>query len=242
MTPPAPPQTGGKATTEYFGGTASRANPAWAAEATMDPTYGTKLTRSTATPAAVNEPPPAPTGGKAITEFFGDATSQTSPAWAAGATINREYDKTKLSTVGASTDSPAASPAREASINSCEGALSASARAANLYFANASFDIDPRGKADLEKIAKAITDCGNVAVEVGGYTDNWGNPNSNKKLSLLRANAVVDFLVGKGVNSLKLKAVGYGQDQPIATNRTLAGRRSNRRVEFHISALKAETP
>src|SRR6185312_3627722 len=115
------------------------------------------------------------------------------------------------------------------------------ARAANLYFANASFDIDPRGKADLEKIAKAITDCGNVAVEVGGYTDNWGNPDSNKKLSLLRANAVVDFLVGKGVDSLKLKAVGYGQDQPIATNRTLAGRRSNRRVEFHISALKAET-
>jgi outer membrane protein OmpA-like peptidoglycan-associated protein len=72
-------------------------------------------------------------------------------------------------------------------------------------------------------------------VEVGGYTDNWGNPDSNKALSLLRANAVVDFLVREGVASSKLKAVGYGQERPIATNRTPAGRRLNRRVEFRIS-------
>jgi len=233
---PALPRTARKATTDYYGRSTPPANPAWAAEATMNPAYQKQATQSAAATAPLTAPasPPPPAAGKATTDYYGRSTSPVNPAWAAEATMNIDYDRNKLP-ADASTTSPAIVAAREASSQSCSGALDAAARAANLYFANASFVLSPHSKTGLKEIAKAITECGNVMVEVGGYTDNWGNPDSNKALSLLRANAVVDFLVREGVASSKLKAVGYGQERPIATNRTPAGRRLNRRVEFRIS-------
>jgi outer membrane protein OmpA-like peptidoglycan-associated protein len=234
---PEPPRTGVKATTEYYGYTVSRANPAWAAEAKMNPAYEAKTPPSPSpeAPAAVNEPEPPPTGGKAVTEYYGGTSSQENPTGATPAAANVEHGKTPLPTTDVSTEVAAANPPRDASIESCSGALSASVRAANLYFANSSSVIEPRSRDDLQKIAKTINECGNVMVEVAGYTDDWGKPAYNKALSQLRANAVVDLLVAEGVASLKLKAVGYGQEHPIATNRTPEGRSLNRRVEFRVS-------
>jgi OOP family OmpA-OmpF porin len=75
-----------------------------------------------------------------------------------------------------------------------------------------------------------------VAVEVSGHTDNFGSPADNKRLSQLRADAVVGFLLRQGAAASSLKAVGYGEEQPVATNATIEGRRLNRRVEFRVSA------
>jgi outer membrane protein OmpA-like peptidoglycan-associated protein len=71
-------------------------------------------------------------------------------------------------------------------------------------------------------------------VEVGGHTDNAGNAADNKTLSQKRADAVVKYLTGKGIAANRLTAKGYGQDKPIADNKTKAGQQKNRRVEFVI--------
>ncbi len=70
--------------------------------------------------------------------------------------------------------------------------------------------------------------------EVGGYTDAIGSASYNKKLSQRRAQSVVDYLVSQGVQRNDLKIVGYGKDDPIATNSTDEGRSMNRRVEIKL--------
>ena len=70
--------------------------------------------------------------------------------------------------------------------------------------------------------------------EIGGYTDGIGSANYNIKLSQRRAQAVVDYLVSKGVKKHNLKVVGYGKANPIATNDTPEGRSMNRRVEIKV--------
>jgi outer membrane protein OmpA-like peptidoglycan-associated protein len=74
--------------------------------------------------------------------------------------------------------------------------------------------------------------------EVGGYTDGVGSVNYNLGLSQRRAQAVVDYLITKGVNSNNLKVVGYGKSNPIATNDTPEGRAMNRRVEIKVLSKK----
>ena len=74
----------------------------------------------------------------------------------------------------------------------------------------------------------------NYKWEIGGYTDAIGSINYNVKLSQRRAQSVIDYLVRKGVKRSNLKVVGYGKDNPIATNETLEGRSMNRRVEIKL--------
>lgn len=71
-------------------------------------------------------------------------------------------------------------------------------------------------------------------IEVGGHTDSEGNDTKNLSLSLGRAEAVVSYLVGRGVDKARLTAVGYGEGKPIDTNQTEVGRARNRRVELVI--------
>ena len=69
-------------------------------------------------------------------------------------------------------------------------------------------------------------------LEVQGHTDNKGSEAKNQKLSQSRAQAVVKYLVKKGIGSDRLRAVGYGSEKPIADNDDAAGRAQNRRVEL----------
>ena len=73
-----------------------------------------------------------------------------------------------------------------------------------------------------------------VQVEISGHTDNVGSQESNQVLSLQRAQAVRNWLVEKGIASNRMKAVGKGQNEPVATNDTDAGRAENRRIEFYV--------
>jgi len=69
---------------------------------------------------------------------------------------------------------------------------------------------------------------------VEGHTDSVGSAKLNQSLSESRALSVKEFLVDKGIEEFRLSAVGYGEDKPIATNNTRAGRTQNRRVEINL--------
>lgn len=74
----------------------------------------------------------------------------------------------------------------------------------------------------------------NIDVEIQGYTDNIGSKKYNEKLSLERAQSVEEFLVAKGVSSGRLTVAGYGEANPVVSNKTTEGRSLNRRIEFKI--------
>lgn len=86
----------------------------------------------------------------------------------------------------------------------------------------------------LSSISQTLIENSETIIEVSGHTDNVGNPRKNIVLSKKRANAVVYYLISKGVNKSQLVAKGFGKTKPIADNRTKQGRFENRRVDFKI--------
>jgi OOP family OmpA-OmpF porin len=74
-----------------------------------------------------------------------------------------------------------------------------------------------------------------IKVEVQGHTDSVGNDRFNLKLSQKRAESVKAYLVKQGVSADRMVPKGYGENVPIADNRTKDGRAQNRRVEFVIT-------
>ena len=84
----------------------------------------------------------------------------------------------------------------------------------------------------LYEIANGLRAQPSMRLEVQGHTDNRGDAGYNRMLSEKRAQAVVRYLVGKGIDSNRLIAKGYGDTRPIASNETVEGRAANRRVEF----------
>ncbi len=73
-----------------------------------------------------------------------------------------------------------------------------------------------------------------MQIEVSGYTDNVGTPESNLQLSQRRAQSVVEYLAGHGISPNRLRSKGYGEGHPLAANDTEAHRQQNRRIELHI--------
>jgi len=86
----------------------------------------------------------------------------------------------------------------------------------------------------LDKMADILKENPQMVVEVGGHTDNVGDDQKNLVLSQNRANAVMNYSVKKGVKASQLKAVGFGETQPISDNDTDEGRKKNRRVMFTV--------
>lgn len=93
----------------------------------------------------------------------------------------------------------------------------------------------------LDQIAQKFIENENFIIEVQGHTDNVGKADYNLKLSDARANAVMKYLVNKGVPQERMSAKGYGMEVPIADNKTKAGRAQNRRVEFSITFEEVKT-
>ncbi len=87
---------------------------------------------------------------------------------------------------------------------------------------------------ELKQWADYFTKNPEVKANIYGHTDSIGSTAYNEKLSMKRAQAVVNFLVGEGVASNRLTARGFGELQPTATNATKEGRQKNRRVELEL--------
>lgn len=135
---------------------------------------------------------------------------------------------------------PATPAGRNVDANGCPlaelPAVGASLVLRNINFASGASRLLAASNRPLDDIAASIQailrTSPNARFEVGGYTDNRGAAAANRRLSQARAQAVVTYLVGKGIPAGALTAVGYGPDSPKAPNTTAAGRAQNRRVEI----------
>jgi outer membrane protein OmpA-like peptidoglycan-associated protein len=108
------------------------------------------------------------------------------------------------------------------------------AYAKTIYF-NSSKSTFKGGVTDkLDAIAAIMKEYDRANFTIEGHTDSQGAKAYNQKLSESRANAVMDYLVSKGIASQRLSAAGFGEDYPVASNKTRAGRAENRRVEINL--------
>lgn len=89
---------------------------------------------------------------------------------------------------------------------------------------------------ELERVVTFLLAYPTVKIEVSGHTDNRGNHAYNEKLSEMRAKAVVNYFISKGIDANRLTYRGAAYDEPVADNSTDDGRQLNRRVEFKIIA------
>jgi outer membrane protein OmpA-like peptidoglycan-associated protein len=103
----------------------------------------------------------------------------------------------------------------------------------NLLFETGSDVIMPSSLPELKRIAMFIATYG-YKVRLAGHTDNVGQPEANKTLSQARAEAVKRQLVEYGCAAESIKAFGYGDLKPVASNETEEGRAQNRRVEITL--------
>jgi outer membrane protein OmpA-like peptidoglycan-associated protein len=87
----------------------------------------------------------------------------------------------------------------------------------------------------LDEIATVLKSNPEFNIVVEGHTDSVGSASANRKLSMKRAEAVREYIISRGIKGERLKAIGYGEDKPIADNGTDEGRSKNRRVEFKIT-------
>ena len=106
--------------------------------------------------------------------------------------------------------------------------------AGTILFNTGKATIKPQAEDTLQAIIVILDLYPTTNFSIEGYTDSQGSSGFNQKLSEERANAVKDYLVTNGIKSSRLSAVGYGEERPIASNKTRAGRAKNRRVEINL--------
>jgi outer membrane protein OmpA-like peptidoglycan-associated protein len=152
----------------------------------------------------------------------------------AGCPVQRDADRDGV--VDANDRCPSTPSTARVDANGCPLAELPAANATmvlrNVNFTTGTATLTAASRPVLDQIATAILATPNSRWEVGGHTDSRGVAATNLRLSQRRAQAVVDYLVSKGVPAAQLTAVGYGSRNPIQPNTTLAGRTANRRVEI----------
>lgn len=104
--------------------------------------------------------------------------------------------------------------------------------ALDIHFATGKAEILPESAPIIDEIVSLLKKQPNLRVGIEGHTDNTGTPAANKTLSEARAKAVVAAIAAAGIKANRLDALGFGQERPVADNRTEEGRAKNRRVEI----------
>lgn len=104
----------------------------------------------------------------------------------------------------------------------------------DILFATDSASVSPSIQSDLRAVAANLSQYPNQTIQVVGHTDNTGDASYNYSLSERRAQSVAGILISNGVSSGRIRAIGRGEDQPVASNLTPEGRQQNRRVEIVI--------
>ncbi|MFI5204056.1 MAG: OmpA family protein [Flavobacteriales bacterium] len=108
------------------------------------------------------------------------------------------------------------------------------ARLNNIFFDTDKAALRKESFVELDGLVTSLKENPTIKIEIGGHTDNVGKDASNLDLSLRRAKAVMDYLIGKGISKDRLTFKGYGETTPVATNDTDEGKQLNRRVEITI--------
>ena len=104
----------------------------------------------------------------------------------------------------------------------------------NIFFNTGKATLMPESFLELDRIVEFLQTNKSMEIEISGHTDNIGAEDYNQKLSQNRAQAVANYLIKQGIESNRLKAIGYGEGHPIAFNGDEEGRQTNRRVEFKV--------
>ena len=133
---------------------------------------------------------------------------------------------------------PAAAPAPRAAAPAAPAPAPAAATKVT-YAADTFFDFDKSvlkadGKAKLDDLAGKVKAINLEVIIAVGHTDSTGSDAYNQKLSVKRADAVKAYLTTKGIEKNRVYTEGKGEKQPVADNKTDAGRSKNRRVEIEV--------
>lgn len=104
-----------------------------------------------------------------------------------------------------------------------------------VVFASGKSTLLPAARSALDNVAEALKANPDRAITVEGHTDSQGSASSNQQLSQSRSEAVRAYLVSRGIAATGITAAGYGQDRPIANNKSAEGRATNRRVEIVLA-------
>jgi len=104
--------------------------------------------------------------------------------------------------------------------------------AQKITFTPASAEIAIAARPVIEALAAVLQNCPGIAMDITGFTDSQGSEGGNQALSQARAEAVLVALQGRRIDVSGMRALGYGEANPIADNATDAGREANRRIEF----------
>lgn len=96
--------------------------------------------------------------------------------------------------------------------------------------------LSPSAQGTLQQVGQVLLDYPKTAVVIQGHTDSTGSERHNQELSERRAQAVQNYLIGRGVDGTRITAIGYGETLPVASNDTDYGRQQNRRVDILLKA------
>ena len=124
------------------------------------------------------------------------------------------------------------------SLDECEQMIVLAQNQSKIRFNPGKSTLEPNGKAIMDNIADILLQCGEMRIEIGGHTDSQGTEPMNQRLSLQRAQSVLNELRKRKVLSKSITVKGYGENEPIADNATEEGREANRRIEFKF--IRAE--
>ena len=109
----------------------------------------------------------------------------------------------------------------------------------SVSFPSGSASLDSKLHPTLDKIAATLNEYAQTSVTVVGYTDSVGSAEANRELSRRRAGAVADYLSQHGVSRSRISVDSRGEEEPVATNDTEAGRAQNRRVEMLVRPIQS---
>ena len=94
--------------------------------------------------------------------------------------------------------------------------------------------LNPDDFPEIDNVIKIMLEQPSLFVQIAGHTDNIGSAQGNLRMSELRAREVANYVISKGIDKERVLAVGFGESQPVASNKTGEGRYFNRRVTFKI--------
>ena len=100
-----------------------------------------------------------------------------------------------------------------------------------VHFDTASATIRPESYPRLDRVLEFMTHRVSARIRIAGHTDNVGSAESNQSLSEARAQSVREYLISHGIDATRIEAVGFGDQQPVASNDSEEGRQRNRRIE-----------
>ncbi len=122
----------------------------------------------------------------------------------------------------------------------CEAQIGGVVAKGKINFEPGSATIDSSALGTMDKIAEILEKCGDIALEVQGYTDSQGREEMNLALSQSRAQSVLNELRARRVLTASFVAKGFGEESPVASNETEDGREANRRIEFRLISPESD--